>query len=102
MVTAPGSQSCGGSGHPTGGSAGTPAGRRRGGYRARMSRDRDDERIESRAELLPEERTAGSDDPHDQAEQILRESDERTQDPERTGAESPQTSTPDERPGDPA
>lgn len=40
--------------------------------------ERDDERIESRAELLPEELAAGSDDPHEQAEAILEESDERT------------------------
>lgn len=38
----------------------------------------DDERVESRAELLPEEQRAGSDDPDAQAEAILEESDERT------------------------
>lgn len=65
-----------------------------------MSENPDEERIESRAELLPEEQAAGSEDPHDQAEQILRESDERTEDPERTGAESTQTSSPAERPDD--
>jgi hypothetical protein len=64
-----------------------------------MSENRDEDRIEGRAELLPEEEAAGSEEPHDQAEQILRESDERTDDPERTGEESTQTSTPDERPG---
>ncbi len=56
------------------------------------------DRVQSRSELLPEELAAGSEDPHDQAEQILRESDERTEDPERTGAESSQTSSPDQRP----
>lgn len=66
-----------------------------------MSQTPDEERIESRAELLPEERAAGSEDPHDQAEQILRESDERTAHPEETGAESVQTSSQEERP-DPA
>jgi hypothetical protein len=64
--------------------------------------DPDPERVAERAELLPEESSATSDDPQAQAEQILRESDERTEDPERTGAESTQTSTPDERPGGPA
>ena len=56
-----------------------------------MSQSPDDERIESRAELLPEEQAAGSDDPEAQAEQILEESDERTDDPEGTRAESTQT-----------
>lgn len=61
----------------------------------RHDEERDEERIESRAELLPEEQTAGSDDPHEQAEAILEESDERTDDPEGTRAES--TQTPDGR-----
>jgi hypothetical protein len=44
------------------------------------------ERIETRAEdLLPEEEAVGSADPHAQAEAILADSDERTQDPEGTG-----------------
>jgi hypothetical protein len=38
------------------------------------------EREESRAELLPEERVAGSDDPAAQAEQILADSDTRSED----------------------
>lgn len=59
----------------------------------------DEDRIASRAELLPEEAAAGSEDPQHQAEQILKESDERTEHPEETGRESTQTSTPDERPG---
>lgn len=50
----------------------------------------DDERVAERAHLLPEEIAAGSDDPTAQAEQILNESDERTDDPERTQQESPQ------------
>jgi hypothetical protein len=37
----------------------------------------DDERVESRADLLPEEEAAGSDDPTAQAREILSESDER-------------------------
>lgn len=55
--------------------------------------DRQDQqdRIESRAELLPEEETAGSDDPLGQAEAILEESDDRTENPSRTRAESEQT-----------
>lgn len=51
----------------------------------------DRERIETRAELLPEEETVGSDDPDAQAEAILSESDERTDEPERTQRESKQT-----------
>jgi hypothetical protein len=58
----------------------------------------DEDRIESRSELLPEERAAGSEIPHEQAEQILEESEERTEAPGRTGAESTQTSTPEQRP----
>lgn len=58
----------------------------------------DEAHIKSRAELLPEEVAAGSDDPHEQAEVILEESQDRTDDPEGTGAESEQTSTPDHRP----
>jgi hypothetical protein len=52
---------------------------------------RDDERVEERAELLPEEQVAGSDDPEAQAAAILADSDERVAEPERTGAESTQT-----------
>ena len=37
----------------------------------------EDERVERRAELLPEEQAAGSADPEAQAEAILDESDER-------------------------
>ena len=39
----------------------------------------DDDRVETRAELLPEEEVAGSDDPQAQAEAILEESDERVE-----------------------
>ena len=53
--------------------------------------DRDAERVETRAELLPEERTAGSDAPRAQAEAVLEESDRRTEDPEGTRHESTQT-----------
>jgi hypothetical protein len=63
-----------------------------------MSDIPDDDHVDSRAELLPEEVAAGSDDPKEQAEVILEESQERTDDPAGTGAESEQTSTPDERP----
>jgi hypothetical protein len=52
---------------------------------------RDDERIAERAELLPEEADAGSEDPGAQAEAILEESDERVDDPEGTRRESTQT-----------
>ncbi|MEH0973492.1 hypothetical protein V6U77_20430 [Micromonospora sp. CPCC 205546] len=40
----------------------------------------DQERVESRAHLLPEEAAAGSDDPQAQAEAILAESDLREED----------------------
>ena len=40
--------------------------------------------IRTRAELLPEEQTAGSEDPEGQAEAILEESEERTADPSGT------------------
>lgn len=53
--------------------------------------DRDDERVAERAELLPEEAEAGSDDPDAQAEAILEESDERVEDPEGTRRDSTQT-----------
>lgn len=44
-----------------------------------MTDDRTDQRA---AELLPEERAAGSDDPRAQAEAILADSDRREHDPE--------------------
>lgn len=47
--------------------------------------------VEQRAELLPEERAAGSDDAEAQARAILEESEERTTDPEETRHESVQT-----------
>lgn len=61
----------------------------------------DEERIARRAELLPEEQAAGSDDPHRQAEEILHDSEERTLHPEETGRESTQTAPPEDRPGQP-
>jgi hypothetical protein len=60
-----------------------------------MSRSpEDEERIERRSELLPEEEQAGSDDPEAQAEAILEESDERVDDPEGTRRDSTQTPGP--------
>jgi hypothetical protein len=56
-----------------------------------MSEPADESRIERRADLLPEELTAGSDDAEAQAEAILEESDERTDHPEETRHESTQT-----------
>jgi hypothetical protein len=54
--------------------------------------DRADEtRIEHRAQLLPEEQAAGSDDPEAQAEAILADSDDRTERREETMRESHQT-----------
>jgi len=51
----------------------------------------EDRRVERRAELLPEEEHAGSDDPEAQAEAILSESDDRTDHPAETQRESTQT-----------
>ena len=51
----------------------------------------DDERVETRAQLLPEEEVAGSDDPTAQAAAILADSDERTERREETMRESHQT-----------
>ncbi|BCJ60624.1 hypothetical protein Jiend_40460 [Micromonospora endophytica] len=52
-----------------------------GGYGSGMSDERSDqERVESRAHLLPEEAAAGSDDPQAQADAILAESDLREAD----------------------
>jgi hypothetical protein len=56
-----------------------------------MTESADEDRIQERAELLPEETTAGSDDPEAQAEAILEESDDRTDHPEKTRHESTQT-----------
>jgi hypothetical protein len=59
-----------------------------------MSQDRTDSRA---ADLLPEERAAGSDDPRAQAAAILAESDDREGDPEATATEhrtSAETVTP--------
>lgn len=49
------------------------------------------EPVEQRAELMPDEQAAGSDDPEAQAAAILAESEERTLQPERTRHESSQT-----------
>lgn len=51
----------------------------------------DNDRIAERAHLLPEEIAAGSDNPEQQAAAILAESDERTDAPETTRDESPQS-----------
>jgi hypothetical protein len=51
--------------------------------------DQDD--VNERAHLLPEESAAGSADPHQQAEVILEESAARTDDPEGTQQDSTQT-----------
>lgn len=56
-----------------------------------MSEQPDESAIAQRAELLPEEQVAGSDDAEAQAEAILEESDERTERPEKTRRESTQT-----------
>jgi hypothetical protein len=64
--------------------------------------DHESDRVAERAHLLPEELSAGSADPTAQAEQILAESDRRTEDPEGTQQESVQAneSSLDEAPED--
>lgn len=56
--------------------------------------DRDDERAHHRADSIPEESAAGADDPEQQAEAVLADSDERVEDPEGTRADSTQTPGP--------
>jgi|GEM_PF-1713555 len=56
-----------------------------------MTEHPDEDRIEARAQLGPEERAAGSDDPHRQAEVILEDSDTRVAEPEATRHDSSQT-----------
>ncbi len=56
-----------------------------------MTESADEARGNSRADLLPEELAAGSDDPDAQARAILEESDERTDHPDETRHESSQT-----------
>jgi hypothetical protein len=56
-----------------------------------MTENPDEERVGQRADLLPEERGAGSDNAVGQAEVILADSDERTADPERARHDSSQT-----------
>ena len=56
-----------------------------------MTEQPDEQRIAERAELLPEEESAGSDDRQRQAEVILEDSDRRTAEPEQTKHESVQT-----------
>ena len=56
-----------------------------------MPEPTDEERVAHRAHLLPEELSAGSDDPEQQAATILAESDRRTDQPEQTREESSQT-----------
>jgi hypothetical protein len=56
-----------------------------------MTDPADEARIEHRAHLLPEEESAGSDDPEAQAAAILADSDDRTERREETMRESHQT-----------
>ena len=56
-----------------------------------MTESPDEDRIERRADLLPEEAAAGSDDPEAQAKAVLEDSDARTEHPEETRHESSQT-----------
>jgi hypothetical protein len=59
-----------------------------------MTEPADEARVDRRADLLPEETAAGSDDPERQAEAVLEDSDRRTEHPEETRHQS--TQTPDE------
>lgn len=52
---------------------------------------RDEERVEQRAGSVAEEEQVGADDPEAQAEAVLAESDERTDDPSGTRADYTQT-----------
>jgi hypothetical protein len=56
-----------------------------------MTESPDEDRIERRADLLPEEAAAGSDDPEAQAKAVLEDSDARTEHPDETRQESTQT-----------
>lgn len=56
-----------------------------------MTERPDADRVDHRAQLLPEEEASGSDDPRAQAEVILEDSDTRTADPEGTKRDSGQT-----------
>jgi hypothetical protein len=56
-----------------------------------MTSTPDDDMVQRRKILLPDEQAAGSDDPEAQAEAILQESEERTLHPEQTRHESKQT-----------
>lgn len=56
-----------------------------------MTQTPDERDVETRAQLLPEEQSVGSDSPHAQAEAILEESLDRTEDPEGTRHSSTQT-----------
>lgn len=51
----------------------------------------DEHAVDTRAHLLPEEEAAGSDAPREQAEAILEESLQRTEEPQRTRHSSTQT-----------
>lgn len=56
-----------------------------------MTEKPDQDRVDERSGLLPEERAAGSDDAELQARILLEDSDERTADPEGTQKRSTQT-----------
>jgi hypothetical protein len=56
-----------------------------------MANPADEHHERTRARLLPEEAVVGSDDPREQAEAILEESRERTEDPQGTRHASKQT-----------
>jgi two-component system sensor histidine kinase/response regulator len=80
-----------GSSHARTAHAETMAAEGSGCYGLGMTEPADEARIERRAELLPEEVAAGSDDPDEQARAILEDSDERTEHPGETRRASTQT-----------
>lgn len=60
-------------------------------YAPGMTHNPEQDAVETREQLLPEELEAGSDDPEAQARAILAESEERTLHPEQTRDDSTQT-----------
>jgi hypothetical protein len=60
---------------------------------AREAEQNPDTRTAARAELLPEEQAAESDDPEGQAREVLRDSDRRTEAPEPTMRRRPEETT---------
>jgi hypothetical protein len=75
---------------PAGGHVGGSAASAYGDRMTDSPQNPDPESVGERAHLLPEELAVGSENPHQQAEVILTESAERTEDPEGTRDDSSQ------------